>query len=186
MELGYLCEDIQSMRKLRNNELGRLNVEEYKSSDKTPVIVILDEIRSLHNVGSIFRTADAFRLEAIYLCGITATPPHPEIEKTALGASDVVPWKYFETAEAAIEQVRTKEWSVFAIEQTTERIWLQNFEVPKGLAIIMGNEVKGVRSELLPHCDGCIEIPQIGTKHSLNVSVSAGIVLWEIVKQLRF
>ena len=139
------------MRKLKITELNRISIEEFKEADKLPLVVVLDDIRSLHNIGSVFRTADAFRIECIYLCGITATPPHPEMHKTALGAEFTVDWKY----------------------------------VTKKYAVVMGNEVKGVQQEVIDHSDGCIEIPQYGTKHSLNVSVTAGIVIWDLFKKLK-
>lgn len=175
------------MRKLRMSELERLNVEEFQQANKLPVIVILDRVRSLHNVGSIFRTADAFRVEEIHLCGLTATPPHPEMDKTALGATESVVWKEFQLTSDSIKEARDKGFAVFAVEQTTDRIWLNDFDasVYNGVAIIMGHEVTGVDAHLLPLVDGCIEIPQLGTKHSLNVSVSAGIVLWELFKALK-
>lgn len=175
------------MRKLRMSELDRMNVEEFKKASKLPLLIILDRVRSLHNVGSIFRTADAFRAEEIHLCGLTATPPHPEIDKTALGATESVTWKAFNQTEEAIAEARLRGYAVFAVEQTSNRIWLDEFEATdfKGIAIIMGHEVTGVDSSLLPLVDGCIEIPQLGTKHSLNVSVSAGIVIWEMYKMLK-
>lgn len=169
------------------SELERLNVEEFQKADKLPVVVVLDRVRSLHNVGSIFRTADAFRLEAIHLCGLTATPPHPEMDKTALGATESVTWKAFASTKDSIQELKSDGYTVFAIEQTTDRIWLDELDVSsiQKVAIIMGHEVTGVDSELLPLVDGCIEIPQLGTKHSLNVSVSAGIVMWELFKVLK-
>lgn len=169
------------------SELERLNVEEFQKADKLPVVVVLDRVRSLHNVGSIFRTADAFRLEAIHLCGLTATPPHPEMDKTALGATESVTWKAFDSTKDSIQELKSDGYTVFAIEQTTDRIWLDELDVSsiQKVAIIMGHEVTGVDSELLPLVDGCIEIPQLGTKHSLNVSVSAGIVMWELFKVLK-
>lgn len=173
------------MRKLRMNELGRMNSEAFHQASKLPLIIILDRVRSLHNVGSFFRTADAFRAESISLCGLTAEPPHPEIDKTALGATDSVSWKSFQKTEEAILEAKDKGYAVFAVEQTTDRLWLNEFDATpfNGIAIVFGHEVTGVDDQLLSLVDGCIEIPQLGTKHSLNVSVSAGIVMWEIFSQ---
>lgn len=173
------------MKKLQLEELGRLSKEEFETSLKMPVVVVLDNIRSLHNVGSVFRTCDAFAVEAIYLCGITACPPNREIYKTALGSEETVSWKYFKSTKEAIEILTANLYDIYAIEQTTESIFLQDFNpsIHQRLAIIFGNEINGVQSELLPLCKGAIEIPQFGTKHSLNVSVSAGIVLWEMAKK---
>ena len=167
------------MRKLKNSELNRISPEEYKSSDKTPVIIVLDNVRSLYNVGSVFRTADAFRVEAIYLCGITGKPPHPEIHKSALGATDSVTWKHFDNTIDAIKKLKDN-YTIYAIEQVDKSIDLKDFS-PKQenkYAFVFGNEIKGVSEEILPFCDGCIEIPQFGTKHSFNIAVSTGIVLW--------
>ncbi len=166
------------------NELDRKTVDEFKSSEKLPVIVVLENIRSMHNVGSVFRTADAFLIEAIYICGYTAQPPRKEIDKTALGATESVTWKYFSTAKEAIADLRQNEFKVFAIEQTDKSISLEKFNeiYEDKVALIFGNEVSGVESETISLCDGCIEIPQFGMKHSLNISVAAGIVLWEIVR----
>lgn len=176
------------MRKLRMSELERLDTGTFQKASKLPVVLILDRVRSLHNVGSVFRTADAFRVNEVHLCGLTATPPHPEIDKTALGATSSVTWKSFDRTEESITSLRSEGYSVYALEQTTERIWLDDFQVPdhtKGIAVILGHEVTGVDDHLLSLVDGCIEIPQLGTKHSLNVSVSAGIVMWELFRQLR-
>ncbi len=175
------------MRKLKNSELNRINIEDFKKADKLPVIVVLDNIRSLNNIGSFFRTGDAFRIEGIYLCGITATPPHREIHKTALGATESVEWKYFDTTVKAISFLKKNKYSVIAIEQTDNSISLleYNFKKIQKIALIFGNEIKGVSDEALPLFDECIEIPQFGTKHSLNVSVSAGIVLWQFLLQHR-
>lgn len=165
-----------------------MDVETFRQSEKIPVVIVLDRVRSLHNVGSIFRTADAFRIEAIHLCGITATPPHPEIDKTALGATESVPWEEFTHTLDSVKQLKKEGYHTFAVEQTTSRVWLDELELPKdvnGIAIIMGHEVTGVDQEILEACDGCIEIPQLGTKHSLNVSISAGIVMWELFKRLK-
>lgn len=176
----YLC----FMRKLSMAELGRKTVDEFKESDKIPVIIVLDNIRSMHNVGSVFRTADAFLLEAIYLCGYTAQPPHRDIQKTALGATETVEWKYFKAAVDAIQILRDAGYRIVAVEQVEKSIPLQDFLSKQydKFAVIFGNEVEGVDESLLKLCDDCIEIPQLGMKHSLNISVAAGIVLWEIVR----
>jgi len=168
------------MRKLKITELKRLSPDEYKLTEKLPVIVVLDNVRSLHNVGSVFRTADAFLIEAIYLCGITATPPHAEIHKTALGAEDSVDWKYFEKTLDAIEELKKQNYHIVAVEQAENSISLEKFTFEnKKYAVIFGNEVKGIDQEVMNACDSCIEIPQFGTKHSLNVSVTVGIVIWK-------
>lgn len=174
------------MRKLANSELERKNIEEFKQAQKTPIIIVLDDIRSLHNIGSVFRTSDAFLIEKIYLCGITATPPNKEIHKTALGATDTVAWEYQKDVLTVIDQLKVENISVFAIEQVENSVMLNNFEVKKGkkYALIFGNEVKGVSQDAIKKCEGVIEIPQLGTKHSLNISVSAGIVVWDIFKKL--
>lgn len=167
------------MRKLSMSELNRLSVNEFKQKPKLPVVIVLDNIRSLNNIGGIFRTADAFRISAVHLCGITARPPHREIHKTALGATESVSWKYFNTTMNSLEELRKEKYSVYAVEQTTQSILLSSFRPPeKPLAFIFGNEVKGIDEQLLSHVDGSLEIPQFGTKHSLNVSVSVGIVIW--------
>jgi len=166
------------------DELNRKSVAEFKESDKIPVIIILDNIRSMHNVGSVFRTADAFLLQAIYLCGYTPQPPHRDINKTALGATETVEWKYFDTAPDAIESVKKSGYSVIAIEQAEKSISLQKYS-PKDsdkIAVVFGNEVTGVGDDILKMANACIEIPQLGMKHSLNISVAAGIVLWELVR----
>lgn len=165
-----------------------MDVETFRQSKKIPVVIVLDRIRSLHNVGSIFRTADAFRLESIHLCGITATPPHPEIDKTALGATESVPWKEYSSTTDSINELKSAGYHTYAVEQTTSRVWLDELVLPEnvtGIAVVMGHEVTGVDQEVLEACDGCIEIPQLGTKHSLNVSISAGIVMWELFKRLK-
>lgn len=175
------------MRKLKITEMGRMNVEEFKASDKMPLVVVLDDVRSMYNVGSVFRTADAFRVEAIYLCGITACPPHPEIHKTALGAEDTVAWQHFDTTMEAIAHLRTSGHTVLSIEQCEGSTPLQHLDLrPIGqrFAIVLGNEVKGVKQEVVNASDACIEIPQYGTKHSLNVSTTAGILIWECARQL--
>lgn len=174
------------MRKLTNSELERKNIEEFKQAQKTPLIIILDDIRSLHNIGSVFRTSDAFLIEKIYLCGITATPPNKEIHKTALGATDTVAWEYQKNVLDVINQLKEDNISVFAIEQVENSVMLNDFKVKKDTkyALIFGNEVKGVSQNAIEKCDGVIEIPQLGTKHSLNISVSAGIVVWDFFKKL--
>ena len=176
------------MRKLRTIEMKRLSVEEYHEAEKTPLIVVLDDVRSMHNVGSVFRTADAFRLEAVYLCGITGCPPHAEIHKTALGAEDSVDWRYQKTALEAVEELKSRGVIVYSIEQAEGSTKLPQFqpEPGKSYAIIMGNEVKGVHQEVIDASNGCLEIPQFGTKHSMNVSVTAGIVIWHFVNHLLF
>ena len=168
--------------------LGRMSVSDFKSREKTPLVLVLDSVRSGLNVGSIFRTADAFALEQVLLCGITAQPPHREILKTALGSTESVDWTYFESAIEAVTDLKNKGYTVLAIEQTTEKIWLQDFIPEQGgrYAFVLGNEVEGVDSELLAHCDGALEIPQFGTKHSLNVAVATGIVVWEFVRKGAF
>ena len=172
------------MRKLRMDELNRKSIKEFKESDKIPIVVVLDNIRSMHNVGSVFRTADAFLLQAIYLCGYTPQPPHRDIQKTALGATETVEWSYYTDAVAAVQSLRNEEYAIFAIEQVEKSLRLHEFDPQqyKRLAVVFGNEVSGVGEEVLKLCDGSIEIPQFGMKHSLNISVAAGIVLWEFVR----
>lgn len=174
------------MRKLKITELNRISPDEFKETAKIPLVVILDNIRSLNNIGSVFRTSDAFLVESIYLCGITATPPNPEIHKTALGAEYSVEWKYFEDTVNAVENLREKGYTAYAIEQVENSTMLGELQLDsqKKYAIVMGNEVKGVQQVVVDACDGCIEIPQYGTKHSLNVSVTTGIVIWDFFKQL--
>ena len=176
------------MRKLENSELDRKSIEDFKQSEKTPIIIVLDDIRSLHNIGSVFRTADAFLVEKIYLCGITATPPNKEIHKTALGATETVAWKHSKNVLEVIENLKSEKVTVLAIEQVESAIFLQDFEVEKNkkYALVFGNEVFGVSQEAVAICDGCIEIPQLGTKHSLNISVSAGIVVWDLFKKMKW
>ncbi len=176
------------MRKLSLKELNRLSVEEYKTTTKTPITLVLDNVRSALNVGAAFRTADAFALERIFLCGITATPPHREILKTAIGATESVEWVYFKDSITAFQQLKNENYSTIAIEQAEDSISLQDFDIQKDLsyALILGNEVKGVSQAIMDVVDYCIEVPQFGTKHSLNVSVCAGVVLWDFVKQMRF
>ena len=166
------------------DELNRKTVAEFKQSDKLPLVVVLDNVRSLHNIGSVFRTCDAFLIEAIYLCGISATPPHKEIHKTALGAEESVEWKYFETTMQAVEYLQSNQYSLWGVEQTENSVSLESFVMKHGkrYALVFGNEVRGIEQEALNCCEGCIEIPQFGTKHSFNISVSVGIVLWECYK----
>ena len=173
------------MRKLRTVEMHRMTVEQFHEAQKMPLVVVLDDVRSLYNVGSVFRSCDAFRVEAVYLCGITATPPHPEIHKTALGGEDSVAWRYFPTATEAIESLHNDGFFVYSIEQVEGSTKLQNLQLDtdKHYAIVLGNEVKGVHQEVVDMSDGCLEIPQFGTKHSLNVSVTAGMVIWEVAKK---
>lgn len=176
------------MRKLKTIEMNRLSVEEFKEAKKLPLIVVLDDIRSLYNVGSVFRCGDAFRIQAVYLCGITACPPNAEIHKTALGGEDSVDWKYFEKTEDAIDELHKNGVFVYSIEQVEGSTKLQNLSLSPSdnttYAIVMGNEVKGVKQTVVDMSDGCLEIPQFGTKHSLNVSTTAGIVIWEFAKTL--
>jgi tRNA G18 (ribose-2'-O)-methylase SpoU len=176
------------MRKLENSELDRKSIEDFKESAKTPLILVLDDIRSLHNIGSVFRTADAFLIEKIILCGITATPPNKEIHKTALGATETVAWEHHENVLEVIENLKKDNVLTLAIEQVESAVFLQDFKVEKNqkYALIFGNEVYGVAQEAVAICDGCIEIPQLGTKHSLNISVSAGIVVWDLFKKLNW
>jgi tRNA G18 (ribose-2'-O)-methylase SpoU len=176
------------MRKLKNSELGRLNVEDFKKTAKIPLIVVLDNIRSLNNIGSVFRTSDAFLVEKIYLCGITAQPPHKEIHKTALGATESVNWEYAEDTLTLVEKLKAENIIVASIEQAENSTMLQNFKLEKHqkYAIVFGNEVKGVQQEVVSTSDYCIEIPQFGTKHSLNISVSCGVVLWDLFKKLKY
>lgn len=218
-EITYHSPCEMKNRKLKITEMGRMNPEEFRASEKMPLIIVLDDVRSMYNVGSVFRTADAFRVEAIYLCGITAQPPHPEIHKTALGAEDTVAWQHFPTALEAVQTLKQKGYTVYSIEQCEGSIMLQDLGVKEVIevnevnddtltsashmsltssaaltsltsitsskyAVVLGNEVKGVHQEVIDASDGCIEIPQFGTKHSLNVSTTAGIVIWECAKQL--
>lgn len=175
------------MRKLKNSELDRLSVDEYKEVEKTPIIVVLDNIRSCNNIGSVFRTSDALLIEKVMLCGITATPPNKDIHKTALDAEKSVPWEYFEETEEAVQRLKEGSYRVFAVEQVENSISLPDFIPAKDqkLALVFGNEVKGVQQSVIDICEGAIEIPQYGTKHSFNISVSAGIVLWDLVYKLR-
>ena len=172
------------MRKLSMEELHRLSKEEYEKVEKLPVVIVLDNVRSLSNVGAVFRSADAFRIGELFLCGITACPPHREIHKTALGADETVPWRYFSTTMEACVELKRMGYKIFAVEQAENSVMLQDFVAEPGSAFIMGNEVDGVSDEVLPLCDGAIEIPQEGTKHSLNVSVCSGIFMWTVFNQL--
>ncbi|MBN2348865.1 MAG: RNA methyltransferase [Bacteroidales bacterium] len=174
------------MRKLKNEELNRISIDEFREIKKNPVIIILDNVRSLNNIGSVFRTADAFLLESIYLCGITATPPHRDITKTALGATDSMNWKYFKTTMEAVKKLKNEGYKLMAVEQTESSILLDQFvpEKENKYALIFGNEVRGVDQHIVNECEGAIEIPQFGTKHSFNISVSAGIVLWDLYQKL--
>ena len=172
------------MRKLSMDELNRISKEDFEKAEKLPIIIVLDNIRSLSNVGAFFRTADAFRIEELLLCGITACPPHREIHKTALGADETVKWRYFKTTEAACQQLKEEGYHIYAVEQVEGSIPLQDFEFAEHTAYILGNEVEGVSEEALPYCEGAIELPQVGTKHSINVSVCAGIVMWKTFEQL--
>ena len=174
-------------RKLKNDELNRISIDEYKSANKTPIIVVLDNIRSLNNIGSVFRTADAFLIEAVYLCGITAQPPHREIQKTALGATESVTWKHFESTTDAINELKSSNYKIAAIEQAENSVMLNDFKVIKDekIAVIFGNEVKGVEQTVIDNSDVVIEIPQYGTKHSLNISISAGVVLWDLLQKIK-
>lgn len=175
------------MRKLKNNELGRITVEEFKEVKKTPLIVVLDNIRSLNNVGSVFRTSDAFLIEKIYLCGITATPPNKEIHKTALGATESVTWEYVNDTLTLIEKLKDSNIQIVSIEQAENSTMLNEFipEKNQKYAVIFGNEVKGVQQAVVNASDFCVEIPQLGTKHSLNISVSCGVVLWDLFTKLQ-
>ena len=174
------------MRKLKNNELNRISVEEFKASKKTPLIVVLDNIRSLNNIGSVFRTSDAFLIEKIYLCGITATPPNKDIHRTALGATESVVWEYVEDTLTLVQRLKKSNIKVLAIEQAENSTKLNVFQPIEGetYAIVMGNEVKGVQQEVVNASDLCLEIPQLGTKHSLNISVTTGIVLWDLFQKI--
>jgi 23S rRNA (guanosine2251-2'-O)-methyltransferase len=174
------------MRKLLNKELARQTVEQFRKSKKVPIIVVLDNVRSQSNIGSIFRTADAFVIEAIYLCGITASPPHREIRKTALGATETVAWSYFTQTKEAVLKLKDEGYRIIGVEQAEGSVPLNKFSLDpnKKYALIFGHEINGVSQEVLDTCEGCIEIPQFGTKHSFNISISVGIVLWEVSKQL--
>jgi len=173
--------------KLKLEELGRIDIETFKITPKIPLVVVLDNIRSMHNVGAVFRTSDAFLVEKIMLCGITPKPPHREIHKAALGATESVDWNYYESVKEAVLDLKSLKYEVLGVEQTTDSTSLMDFEIDssKKYAIVLGNEVEGISSEILNHCDGFLEIPQLGTKHSLNVSVCGGIVIWEFFKNMK-
>ncbi len=173
-------------RKLLNEELSRLTIDAFKKASKIPLVLVLEDIRSMHNIGSIFRSADAFLVEKIILCGISAVPPHKDIHKTALGATDSVNWEYFEDIHQALHKLKLEEYCIAGIEQTEDSIYLQDFLPEKGkkYAFVLGHEVRGVSQEVINECDLTIEVPQFGTKHSLNVSVCAGIIIWEMYKKL--
>lgn len=173
-------------RKLKLEELNRLSVEEFRTAEKIPLTVVLDNVRSQHNIGSVFRTCDAFRVEEILLCGITATPPNAEIHKTALGAEDSVQWRYLDETLTAVRQLQDSGYTVYSVEQAEKSLSLETMELQrdKKYAVILGHEVHGVQQPVVDACDGCIEIPQFGTKHSLNVSVAAGIMIWDFFRQL--
>lgn len=175
------------MRKLKNEELNRKNIAEFKNSSKTPLILILDHIRSLNNIGSVFRTADAFLIEKIYLCGITATPPHKDIQKTALGATESVDWEYVEDTEELIKSLKKQHITILAIEQAEDAKMLNEFKVEahQKYAFVFGNEVKGVQQNVVNCCNGVLEIPQFGTKHSLNIAVSAGVCIWDFISKIK-
>ena len=175
------------MRKLENSELNRMSIDDFKDASKTPLIIVLNDIRSLNNIGSVFRTSDAFLIEKIFLCGITATPPNKEIHKTALGATETVAWEHYENVLQVIEELKSEGVKVFAIEQVESSIFLQDFEIEKNqkYALVFGNEVFGVTQKAVEICNGTIEIPQLGTKHSLNIAVSAGIVIWDFFKKMK-
>ncbi len=182
---SYFCKNFSHMRKLTMPELNRLNVSDYHSVTKLPVVIVLDNVRSMENVGSFFRTADAFRIGAIYLCGITARPPHREIHKTALGADESVDWQYFATTAEACEHLKESGYRIFAVEQVEGSIMLDEFDTPEKSAYIFGNEVDGVDDAVLSYCEQAVEIPQMGTKHSLNVSVSGGILMYHLFANLK-
>ena len=175
------------MRKLQNEELNRKSVSEFKDAPKTPIVIVLDNVRSLNNVGSVFRTADAFLIEAVYLCGITGQPPNKEIQKTALGATESVSWKYMESTLDAVNELKAGGYLVYAIEQAESAIMLNNFMPSRRqkIAIIFGNEVKGVQQEVIDASTDVVEIPQVGTKHSLNIAVSVGIVMWDLYLKIK-
>ena len=177
-----------TMRKVRTIEMKRLTAEEYRQAAKMPLVIVLDDVRSMHNVGAVFRTADTFRVERVVLCGITGCPPHAELHKTALGAEDSVEWIHFDSALEAVQQLKAEGYKVLAIEQVEHSTKLPRFvaDSDKRYAVVLGNEVKGVHQEVVDACDGCLEIPQLGTKHSLNVSVTAGIVVYDFARQLLF
>ena len=175
------------MRKLKLEELGRISVKQFKETDKIPVVAVLDHVRSMHNIGSVFRTADAFLIEKVYLCGITAKPPHKEIRKTALGATESVEWEYYEEINSLIPVLKNEGYKILSIEQAEGSVNLSEFQINSNekYVLIFGNEVEGVQQSIVDQSDTCLEIPQAGTKHSLNISVCAGIVMWEFFNKLR-
>ena len=175
------------MRKLLNSELNRKSVDDFKKADKLPIVIVLDNVRSMNNIGSVFRTADAFLVNSIYLCGITATPPHRDIQKTALGATDSVNWRYFEETKLAISDLKQKGYKIYSLEQVEDSISLYEFtpDLDDKIAFVFGHEIKGVAQEIIDMCDHSLEIPQLGTKHSFNISVSTGIVLWDYYSKIR-
>lgn len=174
------------MKKLTMDELHRISVEEYKQAEKTPIVVVLDNVRSMNNIGSVFRTADAFRIEKIYLCGITATPPHRDIHKTALGAENSVDWESVENTLDCVQRLHAEGYAVYSVEQAEGSVMLQDFASEgRKTAVVFGNEIDGVAQEVVDASDGCLEIPQFGTKHSLNVSVTAGIVMWDLFSKMK-
>lgn len=179
-----LPQNVKTMRKLSMGELNRLDKEDFERAEKLPIIIVLDNIRSLSNVGAFFRSADAFRIGELFICGITACPPHREIHKTALGADETVKWRYFESTEAACQALKAEGYRIFAVEQVEGSVSLQDFVFEPHTAYILGNEVEGVSEEALPYCEGAIELPQAGTKHSINVSVCAGIIMWKLFEML--
>ena len=174
------------MKKLLNSELNRLSIDEFKNAKKTPLVVLLDNVRSMNNIGSIFRTCDAFLVESVLICGYTATPPHRDINKTALGATESVNWEYYNTAKEAIDNLKLLDYKIISVEQTEGSIYLDKFEIIQNqkYAVVFGNEIHGVDQKIIDMSDYCIEIPQYGTKHSLNIAVSAGIVIWDLYKML--
>ena len=184
----FAAAKIKNMRKLKVTEMNRLTPEEFKECEKMKLVVVLDHVRSLNNVGSVFRTSDAFRVEKICCCGITACPPDPEIHKTALGAEDTVDWDYFKDTMEAVEKLKSEGYFIYSVEQVEHSTLLEDLKLDrsKKYAVILGNEVKGVQQNVVDASDGCIEIPQYGTKHSLNVSVTAGIIIWSFFKQLSY
>ena len=184
--LTFATDKEETMRKIRTIEMQRLTIEDYREAEKLPLVVILDDVRSMYNIGSVFRTCDAFRVEAVYLCGICQTPPSTEIHKTALGAEESVSWRYFKTAIEAIKDLKKADYTVLSVEQVEHSTKLQTFVPQRGLkyAVVLGNEVKGVHQEVVDASDGCLEIPQLGTKHSMNVSVTAGIIIYKFAEEL--
>ena len=181
-----MSDELLNMKKLTITELNRISTDEFKQTQKIPLIIVLDNVRSLNNIGSVFRTSDAFLVEAIYLCGISSPPPNPEIHKTALGAENSVDWLYFEDTHNAVDKLKTDGYTVYAVEQVEGSMMLDKLQLDSDLkyAVVMGNEVKGVQQSVVDKCDGCVEIPQFGTKHSLNVSVTTALIIWDFFQQL--